>query len=509
MKHVPTDLTTDAVAAPGAQPSGYTRIVLGVVVALLVVVAAVRGTRFVLHQPLLAYANNYDQARYTACANVFPYRPDVLPAAASPDAPLELFSRRLEVREPCLWSTEVVHVWLAGEWLGWSERHGTIARSIRPLGVLAWGICLAILLAGVVSSWRWQQPALAAALAAVGAVVLVDPANLLWVNTFYAEFGSLTALLALVVLLTRLWVAPPSHGSAVLLVVAAIALAMGKLQFASLPLALAAAYALAACMASPSARGRRLRALAPLCCAALAGIAVQWHNVTRQSEPWLADWRRVTIFNAVVNGILGSSDDPAATARAIGLPAACAQHAGWNVFDFPNRSAAMAACPEALETSRATIFWRLLRKEPGTAVRLLVRAFGSVHPWVQRELGHVAGQRYGDVTQSWFSFGPLLERHPRIAASLLLAPVLYLVLACAMRRLRAEDVGLVLLGAWLGAATIWQQILITVVGDGVHDLSRQAFLAFDAALAFAVGLLTAALATAMARGVLAKPGRAR
>lgn len=274
---------------------------------------------------------------------------------------------------------------------------------------------------------------------------------------------------------------------------------MGKVQLAPLPLALVVAAAVAAATSTRSERARRLRPLVPIALAAVCGIALQWHQVTRTDEPWLGQWRRVALFNTVVNGILGSSTDPAATAAAIGVSPDCARHAGRSVFDFADRAAAWQSCPGLDQTSRAAILLRLLVHEPGTAVRLVVRAVGSVHPWVQRELGHVAGRPYGDVTREWFSFGPFLERHAKVALALLFAPALYVLLGCVVARLRAGDLGLVWLGAWASSAVIGQLLVTTAFGDGVQDLSRQAFLVLDAALAFAIGTSAAGLGLALLR----------
>lgn len=51
-------------------------------VVALALLALVRGLGLVLHRPLLALANNYDQIRYTACLELAPWWPGV-PAVAA------------------------------------------------------------------------------------------------------------------------------------------------------------------------------------------------------------------------------------------------------------------------------------------------------------------------------------------------------------------------------------------------------------------------------------------
>ena len=61
---------------------------LQVIMVACVLLGAIRGAALIAHDPLLAYANSYDEVRYTACFDLYPDRPrEIPPADNSPWAP--------------------------------------------------------------------------------------------------------------------------------------------------------------------------------------------------------------------------------------------------------------------------------------------------------------------------------------------------------------------------------------------------------------------------------------
>lgn len=480
------------------------RVVAALVLALLAA-CAWRVLGFALHEPLWAYGNNYDQVRYTACSYVFPHRPGVDPGVHSPEAPLERFSRQPAVEGPCVHTTEAIFIAAFARMLAWEEGTGRDGIApVRVVGVVRAALLVALAVATTWALWRRRRVAAATGLAAAAAIVWPDPALTLWINTFYAESASIIALLACVALLLVAWTYAglPRRRSAaaigaVAMAAAALALAMGKVQFAPLPLALALGYALASLARPAAVRAAALRRIAPFALASLVGLAVQWQLVARTDDPSIALWRRVGTFNFAFNGVLGSSRDPVITAVRIGLPANCGAYAGRTIFDFERREQWEAACPAVFELHRGRVLAQLALGEPATIARLAWRAITGLDPWVQRELGHVANERYGDVTRERESFGLVLERSRALALGVVLAPLAYVAGAVAWRRLRERRFALAWLGAWLSNAVIWQQLLLTAAGDGVHDMSRQAFLVYAVALSWLVALGGAALAGAL------------
>jgi len=476
---------------------------LAALICVLLLAGAWRVFGFVLHEPMWAYGNNYDQVRHTACSHVFPHRPGVDPGLYSPDAPLEQFSRQVGVEGPCVWTTEAVFIAGFARVLAWEEQSGRDGiASVRGVGLIRTTLYIVVLGAATLALWRRNHRAAAAGLAGAAAVVWADPAMLLWVNTFYAEYASVIALLACVALLLLAWIDAGTgrrvawHG-VLGMTAAALALAFGKVQFAPMPLALALGFALAALALPSPLRGRAWWRIVPFALVALAALAVQWHLVTRTDDPSIALWRQVGTFNFAFNGVLGSSRDPTVTAVRIGLPANCGAYAGRTIFDFQQREQWERACPQVFALHRGRVLAKLAVGEPATLARLAWRAVTALDPWVQRELGHVANEAYGDVTRERASFRRVFERARALSLGVVLAPLAYVLLALASRRLRTGTLAVSWLSAWLANAVIWQQLVLTAAGDGVHDLSRQAFLVYAAALGWLVALVAAALARAI------------
>src|SRR5215469_7338843 len=108
----------------------------------------VRGTALLTHDPLLAYANSYDEVRYSACFDLYPQRPrEIPPTDNSPWAPFSqyVFIPSGAGQPMCYWSSELLPQAVVA--LGWkiSEAlRGGTAHSVRALGLLKFGLLAAI-----------------------------------------------------------------------------------------------------------------------------------------------------------------------------------------------------------------------------------------------------------------------------------------------------------------------------------------------------------------------------
>ncbi len=163
---------------------------------LLLLAAAVRATVWWAHDPLLAYANNYDQIRTMAVLGVRPDAPGLADLdGGTPEQPWARFKTGLGWRMPFYPSSDtairaVVHVG-SGLW-----RPGGSTMDIRQES--AW--LLAAWLLGVAwIGWRllglnaWHGLGFAA-----WVLLVTDPINLLFLNTWYAEFSAFACVTGLV-----------------------------------------------------------------------------------------------------------------------------------------------------------------------------------------------------------------------------------------------------------------------------------------------------------------------
>src|SRR5262249_24501977 len=84
---------------------------LRVLLVLVTLLGALRAFALIAHAPLLAYANSYDEVRYTACFDLYPNRPsEIPPTDNSPWAPFSDYVFIARSGEPpmCYWSSELL-----------------------------------------------------------------------------------------------------------------------------------------------------------------------------------------------------------------------------------------------------------------------------------------------------------------------------------------------------------------------------------------------------------------
>lgn len=444
---------------------------------LLVTAGLLRAGWLLWHQPLLAYANNYDQVRYTACLQVYQVNPTMPVGQQTPDAPLEYWQHDATVESSCYWTSDVLFIAVAralsqGErWLG-----GDGHVSIRWIGSLRLLLAALGLVWVLNSLWRAGRSEVAAALAAVWALVFCDPALTLYANGFYADFSGFTGLLWSSALLLLAWVRPLTRGESGFLFAATLLLVMAKIQYAPVALGAALAVATAAIW-----RPRLRRGLVVLLPAAALGFAIQVVNAVRP-DPFMQKLGEVSRSNTVFNAVLGQSDDPVHTAALMGLDAECAEFAGKHFFNLPG--APTEVCPSFAQFSRSRLL-AVFADQPLLYPRMIGAALLHLNPWIVTDLGHVAGTRYGQVPL--WSLSRVLAAWPRLT---LFLPLLPLGLAAALWLLRRAPPLAFAASLWTGAL-IGVGTAFAAIGDGVAFFGRQGGFVLALACGWLVGLLVA------------------
>ena len=460
--------------------------------AVLAVLALARGLGLVLHRPLLAVANNYDQVRYTACFDLAPWRPGVPPDRGNPQAPLSRFAFHPLPADACLATSDVfftvpvIAAWRAAEALG-----GRAIHSVRRLGEWRLLLWFGVAAWATAQLLRARRADLAAALLAGFGLLALDPANTLYLHTFYAEaaavgglwFAAAGALAA---------AARPTRAALVLVALGAALLGGSKLQHLVLPALLGLAVLAGA--------GRRQRAIGlALLAGAVLGLAVHAIDVVR--APTMArDMSRINRADFALLVLLPESSDRARVADALDLQPSCAAWIGHSVYHMT--APLERTCPNIDDWSHARLWW-LLASDPPAVARALAHLPRGLLPWLPT-LGVVEGADNAALPAGQPSLGHLLEASPLRATGLLLLPW-FVLGGCLVLRGRPGARGFALACA-TGSAAVG---LIALFGDGDVELARHAQLAPDFALA-SLGvplawLLRRAIPPAMAQADTASP----
>ncbi|MEO7062486.1 MAG: hypothetical protein ABI082_01770 [Dokdonella sp.] len=450
----------------------------------LAVVAGARGLALIEHSPLLALANNYDQIRYTACLDLAPWRPGVPAETGSPQAPLARFVFQPLPMDLCVWTSDllfsapVAQAWRLSEVMG-----GRAIHSIRRLG--EWRLLCLLLVAGwaTVALLRADRPDIAAAHLAWLALFGLDPANVIYFSTFYAEaaatIGFYFCAIGVAVALVR-----PTRGALLIAALGAAILGASKFQHIVLPLLLGGALLIGA---GSSAR----KVVLAVIVGGVLGLVVQVGNSAR-ATPIAHAISAVNRADFALLVLLPETSDRDRVVAALDMSDSCLAYIGKSVYAMPG--AVENTCPNVGAWSRATLWW-LLISDPPALVAALTHIPTLLLPWLPG-LGLVEGGHYTPLPRTVPSWSSLFGDNRAVASGLLLLPWCVFV-ACLLRRAWRRACGFALMCA-VGSTAV---AVIALFGDGDVEFAKHAQLSINYALA-SLGLVFAVLARrALQRGV--------
>lgn len=432
------------------------------------------------HDPLHAYANSYDQTRYTSCFDVHPDRPaSIPPQQNSPQAPYARY-RFIAGGEPmCYWSSELAFtgaaaaIWALAESFGGGPVH-----DVRWVGALRWLALLALSIA-LSRAWLRRCDARAAlANAALLPMLFADPGNTLYLNTFYAEWTALLAGYATFAL-ALLWRDEARSASRfALLALAALLLATSKIQHLVLPLGLAATVFV---LDRVRLGATSWRALA-LGAGAFAGCWLQVAQLHREG-PMMDAIDQYNRADVVFTALLPFAEDPRALLEELHVDPDCAIYSGRHAWEFPDLPERV--CRGLVNFDRG-LELRTLAAHPRIALRLAGHAPLALDPWIAKNLGQIEGGEFATIA-ALPSLGRLLHAWPMLQLGLLAAPF-FALFALLWRPGVRRGAGALDFTA-LVAVTMLGTLTVTILGDGLADTAKQGHLVVNATLAWMFAML--------------------
>jgi len=433
----------------------------------LAALAVGRSVALVRHDPLLALANSYDQIRYSACLDLAPWRPGVQADRANPPAPYSRFAFQKLPKGTCMWTSDlaftapVAAMWRVAEALG--------ARKIHSVQRLAeWRLLVWLAVAIWATRFFLRERRVDLALAHLGGFALfaMDPANTLYLGTFYAEaagaFGCYACLVGIAAGLVR-----PTRVALAVTAIGALMLATSKFQHLVLPIVLAAAVWLGA------RRAGRAVVLALLAGGAL-GFGVQLANGLR-STPMAHNIDMVNRADYTLLVLLPEASDRARIVDALAMNDECVAFSGKSVYAMPGP---VDKTCTTIDRWRYVTLWWLLISDPPALGRALLHIPRLLLPWQPTYLGAVEGAEYGKLPAWLPSLDLLFQSRIAFAWFLLSLPWLVVVI-CFVRRASpvARAFALACASGMAGVC------VVALLGDGDVEFAKHVHLAINFALA--------------------------
>jgi hypothetical protein len=464
---------------PSIPPLPWARIAL----AALLVAALIRAGALVRHEPLLAYANSYDEIRYSSCLDLAPWRPGIPADRADVAAPASRFAFQKLPAGWCVPSSDlaftapVALAWRAAESSGERDVHSV--RRIAELRLLAWIIAAAWATRVFVRARRID---VALAHAAWLLFVAADPGITLYFPTFYAEPTAAFGIYLCGVGCIAAMIDRESRRRVALGVIAfgALLLATSKFQHLALPLVLGIAFLIGA--------GRVARPAAiALVIAGTIGFVADIAIAARDTPAA----RSIAMNNRadfVLSVLLPETSDAARARAALAIDDTCASYAGKSVYAMPGPIE--KTCP-TIATWHSAMLWWLLVSDPPALARALAHIPRDMLSWQPRYLGVVEDADHGTLPASMPTLLGAAESS-WLASSSLALPWLVAIAAFATTR-RSCATGFAFACA-AGSASV---VVVALFGDGDVEFAKHAHLA----LVLAVSSLAVPLAAAVRRGM--------
>jgi hypothetical protein len=421
--------------------------------------------------------------RIQSCHQIWPLDPNIAPGEQTSSAPLRYYKFDKDIRlGGCQPSSELIFTSISAVIINiFGLEHGF---SVQIFGAVR-GLLLSISSIGF-SLWFFIKRKIIASLSnsLIYAIVLADPANTLYLNTFYSEFSALFFLYLSLLLLYSTCLYRKSLLLPFLFSSSLLLLSLSKYQHLALPIGILFSLLMINWRNLVSIKYIAIGASV----GAITGLSYQAYVLIQQDNMHLIKFANAT--NTFIGAVLPSASDPYSATQVLGLPKHCADYSGktWYSPGFAKNH----PCPEVIKASRFKILL-LAIKDPLFLINITENGIQLLRPWIVNYLGQISNHNLGQVTQlsisNWLNKLPILFL--RVA---FLIPSLIYLLACTNFTKKTSTPAnnlMTLITAII--STMYIIFFSALFGDGYIEFQKHTHLFFSLYIALLIIILVSSM----------------
>lgn len=431
----------------------------------------------VLHSPVLGYANNFDMIRIQSCHQIWPSGSDVDAGARTYEKPLEDYKFKNIGLGNCYPSSELFFTYL-GEYLIKTLQYVSFLDedngfSVKIFGVLrGFFICLA--------AWFFlyyyvlkKNFVLVFFHALFFCLVIADPANTLYLNTFYTEFSALFFCyfsVSMCFLLCNIG----EHRSFLIgiFAVSLCGLSLSKPQHIAVPIIIFIAF-----LIGSYSRLMKIKFIVFLVLVSVLGVTAFQAYFRQTSTMFSVNYANAT--DTFLWTVLPAATDANQAAKILGLPNSCVEHKGKNWYTPGVQE--QHPCPEVLQVSRVRILW-LTVNDPHFFITVTRQGLAQLRPWLLQDIGSVGDKNLGFANELIFTFSDWLNKVPQhFFNAIFLMPIMTMVLGLVTglknKNKTSRSCGFIVF--YLLVILSYVIFYSSLFGDGYADLAKHSHLYFS------------------------------
>jgi hypothetical protein len=427
---------------------------------LILLLTVIKILAVVQNDPLIAYANNWDFARESACYGVWEHYPNGKDKTTfNFEGPVNPLIYDGDKRPE--WCAHVADNAFIRLVLAFHTKGNTVdlrsvglAKAVFLIGMGTWMLL-------ILGSWRSRMIAIVSFAIAFG-----DIQYLAFLNTLYAEFSMLAGgFFSVVGLYVLLFDRRVSRASVAFCVVSLFFFGFAKAQY--MPLAVGVGFVMAGVLLV-----KRKNIIEAGMIAVLAIVLPLTFSVSnRMAGGVMSAISVANIVDTVMVGVLPNTEDPVASMRKLGLPDHCEK--GLGVSWYEPGVANNLPCPEVANMSRLKLLGLFLW-DSSAFFRPMSLAVDRVRPL---QLGYLPNAENLEVRSSLIyrfvkatSLSTYLDSLPTSVFAVLVLGCWVLGGLAAIRSIRSEAAFF----ATTGAVFMFYAVLSSVFGDGFMEISKHA-----------------------------------